>query len=283
MPEGPTIGAIAAAAAAALVAAFLAHAFLARGPEDTAAVACMRSIAWLYSRIVHRLRVIGEGRDPVPPRGPYILVANHRSGVDPIIVSIVTKRRVRFLMAREYYELPILHSVFRVLDAIPVKRDGTDLGATKAALRRLRDGHVIGIFPQGGIREAGTEIEGKAGVALLALRTGAPVVPLFIDGSPNTHSVLRAILTPSRTTVRFGAPFAFDRIEDRKPTRLELEEVTSRILGAISAQAPGAPGPGEAAEISLSRPQVLAPPALHDPARAPSGDAPQAPGGPQAL
>jgi 1-acyl-sn-glycerol-3-phosphate acyltransferase len=73
------------------------------------------------------------------------------------------------------------------------------------------------------------------------LRTGAPVVPLFIDGSPNTHSVLRAVLTPSRTTVRFGPPISFGRIVERKPTRGELEEVTSRILGAIS----GLSGDGE--------------------------------------
>jgi 1-acyl-sn-glycerol-3-phosphate acyltransferase len=142
-------------------------------------------------------------------------------------------------MAREYYEVPILHHAFRTLDAIPVNRDGNDLGATKAALRRLRDGKVVGIFPQGGIRDAASEIEGKAGAALLALRTGAPVVPVFIDGSPNTHSVLRAVLTPSRTTVRFGAPIALGPIEGRRPTRAELDGATARILGAISGLAGG--------------------------------------------
>jgi 1-acyl-sn-glycerol-3-phosphate acyltransferase len=202
--------------------------------------------------------VIGEGGDPVPPRGAYILASNHRSGVDPIILSIVTKRRISFLMAREYYEVPLLHRAFRALDAIPVNRDGNDFGATKAALKRLLGGKVVGIFPQGGIRDASSEIEGKAGAALLALRTGAPVLPVFIDGSPNTHSVLRAVLTPSRTTVRVGAPVTLARIEGRRPTRTELEDATSRILGAISSLAGR-----EAGRLPESPPRDAAPASEH--------------------
>jgi len=186
-----------------------------------------------YSRLLHRLRVPGPEEDPVPRTGAFIVAANHRSGIDPLLLSIVTRRRIRFLMAREYYEVPVLHWIFRALDCIPVNRDGNDLSATKTALRVLRDGQVLGIFPQGGIREASDDLEGKPGTALLALRTGASVVPFHIQGSPNFDSVLRAFLTPSRTTIRWGAPIKFEAPGVEKSSRAELEEVTTSILKAI--------------------------------------------------
>jgi 1-acyl-sn-glycerol-3-phosphate acyltransferase len=216
-------------------AAFAALAYFGRGPDDTFFLACLRAVATVYARVLHRARFVGTSSDPLPESGAGILVANHLSGVDPVILSIVTKRRVKFLMAREYYETPVLHGMVRRIGCIPVNRDGRDLGATKAAIRALRQGEIVGIFPQGGIREAESSLEGKSGVALLALRTGAPVYPFRVEGSPNVHSVLRAALSPSRITVRSGPPLRFSAPEGGKPTRRELEEVTARILDAVAA------------------------------------------------
>jgi len=204
-----------------------------RGPEDTPAATVIRVLGNVYARLVHGVRTTLPGDDPVPAVGPAIIVANHRSGVDPIMVSISTRRRVRFLMAREYYELRGMRWVFRTLRCIPVNRDGRDLGATKAALKALRSGDVIGIFPQGGIREADSSLEGKAGAALLALRTGAPVVPVCIEGSPNLPSVFRAMVTLSQTTLTFGEPLVYEREKRRKPSREEIQKVNGSILGAI--------------------------------------------------
>ncbi|HVR74012.1 MAG TPA: lysophospholipid acyltransferase family protein, partial [Planctomycetota bacterium] len=199
-PEVATLVAIALAAAGAC-ALFALIAFKMRGPEDTPFIAVLRVICVVYTKVVHGLRRVPRGVDPVPPTGPAILVANHRSGLDPVIMGIVTRRRVRFLMAREYYEAVGLRWMFRALGCIPVNRDGNDLGATKAAMTALRASQVIGIFPQGGIREAGASLEGKSGAALLALRTGAPVVPIFIEGTPTLESVLLASMRPSLTRV----------------------------------------------------------------------------------
>ena len=233
MDTGETILVIFAGAQAVGALAFGVFAYAGRGPDDTVFLACLRAVATIYARVVHRAKLIGPLPDPLPAEGAGILVSNHLSGVDPVILSIVTKRRVRFLMAREYYEAPFLHFMVSRMGCIPVNRDGNDLGATKAALRALRDGEIIGIFPQGGIREAESSLEGKSGVALLALRTGAPVIPFRVEGSPNMHSVVRAVLTPSRVKVRYGAPIHFTPSGEGKPSRKELEEVTSRILGSI--------------------------------------------------
>lgn len=212
---------------------------LLRAPEDTVLLAQVRALSWLYVRAFHRMESnLGRG-DPVPPEGPAILVANHRSGVDPLFVALLTKRRVYFLMAREYYELPGLKWIFKGLRCIPVNRDGTDLGATKAALKLLHEGKVLGIFPQGGIREPDDQLdEGKSGVALLALKTGAPVVPFYIANSPAHDSVLRSFFTCSRTRVYCGRPFHLTHDGPGKPSRGELDALARTVLESIAGQKP---------------------------------------------
>lgn len=208
-------------------------AWLGRGPEDTPFIAFLRVVNTLLARGVHRLSVRGN-RDAIPAEGPCIVVANHRSGVDPNLIAGVTSRWIVYLMAREYYETPTLHWLFHALHCIPVRRDGSDLGATRAALKALRSGRVIGIFPQGGIRDPDDDLGiGKAGVALLAARSGAPVVPLFIDGSPAIDSVYLSVLRPSRSRIYCGEPLSFPS-SDHKPKRKELEDFTARILGELS-------------------------------------------------
>ena len=212
---------------------------LRREPEDTLLLAQLRMITQIYVRLFHRLKSNLGDRDPLPLEGPVIAVANHHSGVDPFFVAVLTGRPVHFLMAREYYRIPGLHWLFKRIRCIPVNRDGNDLGATKAALKLLRSGKVVGIFPQGGIREADDDLgEGKSGVALLALKTAATVVPFYIDDSPAHSSVLRAFFSCSRTRVYCGRPFRLTHDGPQKPSRSELHALTRRVLQAIADQNP---------------------------------------------
>jgi 1-acyl-sn-glycerol-3-phosphate acyltransferase len=226
--------ALIAVALAALAAVLLA--WIRRGPRDTPGVAILRLINDVYTILWHRVRwEPGPPASPIPIDGPVIVVANHQSAVDPMVLAAATRRLVRFLMAREYYQTFGLEWLFRTAGEIPVNRDGSDLGATKTALKVLRDGGVIGIFPQGGIRESGFEEEadGKAGVALLALRTGAQVVPAFISGTPIRESVFLTMLIPSRSRIRFGEPLRFAPA-GKKITREQIDQATRKILEAIA-------------------------------------------------
>ncbi len=227
------------AAAIAALATVLA-AWVRRGPGDRLSVALLRFINESFLSLWHGLRQEpGSPIPPVPLEGPAIVVANHRSAVDPLALAASTRRVIQFLMAREYYETPGLRWLFRAARAIPVNRDGSDLGATKAALNVLREGGVIGIFPQGGIREASeSELGGKAGVALLALRTGAPVIPAYITGTPALESVFLSILIPSRSRVRFGEPLRLS-VDGKKATREEIDEAARTILERIAELRPG--------------------------------------------
>jgi 1-acyl-sn-glycerol-3-phosphate acyltransferase len=235
------------------ITAFEVFALLVRGPEDGPFVTHARALSWIHARLFYGLRAVESRGDPIPAEGAFLVVANHQSGADPILLSLLTRRRIRFLMAREYYEAPILRYLFRRVGAIPVNRDGKDLGATKAALKALESGCCVGIFPQGGIRGAENPLDdSKHGVALLALRTAAPVIPFYIHGSPHASGrVFRAFFLPSRTTVFCGKPLRFTDVPRRKPPRTELEEVTRTILRAILDLRPQEAAERESAGVEL--------------------------------
>ena len=249
---GWTRGDLFLAAACALVVGVLAFeclAFRLRGPEDSFLVAQIRVFCWLHAKCVFGLRVVSETADPIPAEGATIVVANHQSGADPVLVSLATRRRVRFLMAREYYEIRGLAWLFRGVGAIPVNRDGRDLSATKASLHALQHDQCLGIFPQGGIREAGVGFDdSKSGAALLALKTGTKIVPCYITGSPQHESVFRVFFMPARVVIVFGRPFALAETAQRKPSRAEVDEATERVLGSILALRPAA----EQSEVTAS-------------------------------
>jgi 1-acyl-sn-glycerol-3-phosphate acyltransferase len=209
-----------------------------RGPEDGHFLAWVRIVNVPYTRIWHGMRV-PRSADPLPADRACIVVANHRSSCDPFLVARLTRRRLRFFMAREYYETFGLRWICDQLGAIPVNRDGNDLSAMRIALRHLRDGGALGVFPQGGIREADDSLgNAKNGVALLALKTGAPVLPVYIDGRPSFDDALPGMIVPTRTKIYAGELLELKHA-DGKPTRDDLDRITGQILAAIRDLKPG--------------------------------------------
>lgn len=232
--------------------AFFVVAWRRREPGDTPFLACLRQVNRWHLRWLHGLGL--PDTDPLPREGAGIVVANHRSGLDPTAIISQTARIIRFLIAREYYEVFFLKPVFRRLELIPVHRNGHDLAALKRSIRALREGEMVGLFPGGGIENPPPSVEEseeaagdpdslKYGAALLALRTGAPVYPVYIEGTPRLDSVFLAFLRPSRTRVHFGEPLRLAPSERRSPTREELREATRRIHRAIEQAAPPAREP----------------------------------------
>ena len=223
-------------AAAAALGGFAALVIACRGHEDPPFPSIVRALNCILMASMHRVRVYDYAgrriREALPRTGACIVVANHRSGADPMVVARSSRRWIWFLMAREYYEK--FEWFFSRIGCIPVKRDGNDLASTRQALKALKNGRVIGIFPQGGIIENDDDIDfSKAGVALLASRTGAPVIPMFIAGSPMHDNVFKAtLLIPSRSRVYCGKPLEFES-GDQKPTREELDAFTARLRDAV--------------------------------------------------
>jgi 1-acyl-sn-glycerol-3-phosphate acyltransferase len=179
------------------------------GPANPEIHGFLKFVWWLnaaYCGFWHRIEA--QGWAALPGEGAAILIANHTCGIDHMILQAKSRRVLGFMIAQEYYDFWPCRWFCKTIGCIPVKRDGRDLSATRAALRALEQGRVLPIFPEGKIYPtSGEEIgEIKSGAAFLAVHSGAPVVPAYIRGTPRTNLIGRSLYTPSRSRIRFGAP-----------------------------------------------------------------------------
>lgn len=176
-----------------------------------------------------------EGVGHLPACGPYIVAANHHNYLDGIVLALAVPPPVSFLvMPRVFRATPLHPLLHRVLGSIELRLDAPDVTALRRALAALAAGRVVGIFPEGPFSLRGQLEAGLPGVALLALRSGLPVVPAGIRG---TYEALagRRCYVPRRhpLAVRFGAPRRF--APDAAPGRALRERVTSIVMADIAA------------------------------------------------
>jgi len=158
----------------------------------------------VYARVVHLLRAHGRENIPAERRaGPIIVVANHTAGIDPILIQSVCPFEIRWMMASDM-RLPALDWFWNWAGVIIVDRFGRDRTAARQAIRHLKRGGVLGIFPEGGIERPPRQIlPFLAGVGLLIRRTGAPVLPVIITGTPQVDPAWASLWRPSRSRLRF--------------------------------------------------------------------------------
>jgi 1-acyl-sn-glycerol-3-phosphate acyltransferase len=168
-----------------------------------------------------------SGAENVPTTGGLVVAANHRSYLDPPLLGTWFPRTVHFMAKHELFEIPVLGPLIRAVHAFPVDRNRGDLGSIKRALRILKDGGVVGIFPEG-TRNLTGEAKARGGAVLLAVTAHCPLIPVALVGTRNAVRRWRA----SRVEVRIGAPMHFEGSE-RKATKTEIERWTNDVSGAI--------------------------------------------------
>ena len=175
--------------------------------------------------------VASPATPPLPMSGPVLLVSDHTSLTDPLVLFATAGRPIRFLMAREFYDLPVLNWIFKLYGCIPISRGRFEVAPIRATLHALAQKDVVGIFPEGGIDKHRKE-EGYEGIGFIALKSGTPVVPVSIVWDrPRPSNLFRAMVTPSRATVRYGAPLVLGASSGR--ARDHARAATDRILQAI--------------------------------------------------
>ena len=177
---------------------------------------------WVWLNTVARLigkicRLEVRGRENIPQEGKVLLVANHRSYLDPPLVAFAVKKRPVFFMAKsELFEMPILGSLIKHWgNAFPVKRGKADLTALKTALELLNKGELVCIFPEGQRAPKGKFLRGKWGAGMVAIKAKAPIVPCLIEGSEALIGKEGLVNGLPKVTITFGKPFTID-LEDRK-------------------------------------------------------------------
>lgn len=215
----------------------------------------------LYSPLMFGQRF--RERCPWPAEGAALIVANHSSPTDPIMIHAASlakddglqMRIVEWLTAREYCEQPgMVGKLCDIARCIPVSRAGRDMAAVREAIRRAKEGRLIGIFPEGGLNDGVNLREFHTGVAFLATAADLPVFPVYIQDSPKAHSMLAAFLTKSTTHVHFGEEvnLAFVRSKKR-PSQQDLELATQTIRDALLALDPNQPIPEDAVAGRIGR------------------------------
>ncbi len=144
----------------------------------------MRFIVWILVNTVYRLRT--EGLENIPDEGPVVVVCNHVSFMDALVVIGCCRRPIRFVMDHQIFKIPVLSFVFRTAGAIPIAPARENREILEQAYDRvaayLEEGEVVGIFPEGQLTKDGEIGSFKSGIERIIRRTSAPVVPMALRG-----------------------------------------------------------------------------------------------------
>lgn len=190
---------------------------------------------WLYGfaralvkgvfSLVYRVKVEGLGN--IPPEGGVIICGNHFHAFDPMVVGITMERKVRYMAKQELFDNPVLGFIITGMGVFPVKRGAPDRAALKKSIEVLQGGTCFGIFPEGTRNKTGKLGRAEPGTAYLAIKSGAPVVPVGITASYKLFSTIR---------VRYGPPVDLSPYMTGKLSSEALDGASDAIMAAIGAQ-----------------------------------------------
>lgn len=183
-------------------------------------VAFIKAMVSAYYAVIYPVRLVGEENIPA---GAVILCANHISSRDPILLLLRLRRKITFMAKKELFKVKLVGAVLREAGAFPVDRGRADLSAIRESMRVLKEGGVLGIFPQGTRSAENERTEMHGGAALIEQRSKAPVVPVYIDGPYRKFR---------RTYIYIGRPIDLSDFGTRSDG-VTIGQVTGEIDGAI--------------------------------------------------
>lgn len=167
----------------------------------------------LYCKKFHRQAGIIE----IPDVEQLIIASNHISAVDPFLLITATNRPIRFMIAKEEYERPILNKMFKAAGCIPVDRGGRVEGAFRSALRAIKAGEIVAIFPQGGIHcPSNPRPIIKLGIIKLSQLTGCPILPVRITGVKETSETIKALISRSHADFEVHRLISSEQVQSPK-------------------------------------------------------------------
>lgn len=181
-------------------------------------------VAWPFFNLVHPCKAIG--RENIP-EGAALLCPNHTSLTDPLfaVFALHLHNRPQVMAKAEVMEIPVLGWLLRKAGVFAVERGKSDVGAIKHALKALKSGEKLRLFPEGTRSKTGELGQAKGGAAMLAVRTGVPILPMYIPAEKRWFR---------RTPVVFGEPY-YPRIAGPKGTAEEYEGIARDLMGRIAA------------------------------------------------
>ena len=191
---------------------------------------------WTLTHIyVRKFEVVGK--ENVPLEGPLILASNHLNNADPPMVALAVPRRPTFMAKQEMIKWPIIGPAFRIYGAFPVRRGEADLSALRTATEIVNSGAMLVMFPEGTRSRTGGLTKGHPGTALVALRTGAPVLPVAITGSEGLTWpwIFLRPWSVKHIKVTIGQPFRLPPVErvNSEATAAATDVIMRRIAALL--------------------------------------------------
>jgi 1-acyl-sn-glycerol-3-phosphate acyltransferase len=191
-----------------------------------------RGFVCLILRIRYRLHI--HGRDLIPRQGGAVLVANHCSYLDPPVMAACSPKRIVHFMARDtLFSSRLAKWFFLKTCVIPLDRTKGDLGALRQAIATLKEGKVIGLFPEGTRSPDGQMREAKGGIGFLIAKGQVPVVPIYIEGTHQAFPKGADKLRPARISARVGNPISPEEIKAAMPKKGDYAAVGALVMQRI--------------------------------------------------
>jgi 1-acyl-sn-glycerol-3-phosphate acyltransferase len=183
-----------------------------------------RFLCLIFCKITVGLKAFG--RENFPKKGPCIVAANHVSFLDPVVLGVAAPRKVIFVARDDLFIHPVFRWWLNSCGVIPLKRSSADLSAIKEAMKHLAKGEVLAMFPEGTRKGDNLPDKPFAGVAFLAAKMNAPVVPAFIQGTDTALPKGAKSVKRTQVNVRFGKQIRIER-------RLPYQESANLIMAEI--------------------------------------------------
>ena len=182
----------------------------------------------LFSRPYFRVSIRGAAN--VPPTGPLLMICNHVSNLDPPLVGAYSPRECHALAKEELFRAPIVRWLVPRLNTHPIHRAGIDRAALRECERVVQGGAVLLVFPEGTRSPDGNLQEAKAGAAMIALHTHAPILPVYIEGTFAAMGRGKSWPRPSKITITFGEVFHIENLASPGTTRHQLHEILAKEM-----------------------------------------------------
>ncbi len=200
-------------------------------PADSRATDSPTRRNWLWFSLQQIVQVVfavwlryrARGADRIPVVGPALLLSNHQSFLDPLLIGLPLRRPVSFLARDSLFRVPVLGWLLRATYVVPLNRDTGATGGLRETIRRMDQGFLVGVFPEGTRSVDGRLGEVKPGFAALIRRTATPIFPVGIAGANRALGRGSWFLRPARVCVVFGEPFPNGEIEVLKQRGREAE------------------------------------------------------------
>lgn len=181
-----------------------------------------RALIKLLNLILYNIHV--EGEENIPKTGGVVLCPNHISNYDPLAVATHMKRQVHFMAKAELYKNFIVRKVLLAVGTIPVDRGKVSLETLKESLRVLKNGEILGIFPEGTRVKNGERRKPMEGFVVFALKTKSPILPVHIEGEYKFRG---------KINIKFGKPIELNEYYGKKVKPEEMSKISEKIMDII--------------------------------------------------